>query len=404
MSLSPSLEGQVVPVGDLAREYLDTRTEVDAAVARVLPSGSYVLGPEVEAFERELGAYLRATRTITTGSGTAALQLALAAAGLGPGDEVITAPNSDCATTAAIAHTGATPVWADIDPDTLDLSPVATAEKITDKTRAILPIHMFGRPADMPALTALAAEHDLLVIEDACLAVGAESSGQRVGTWGALGCFSLAPSKILGGIGDGGVIVTGSDELKDKLTLLRNYGHSGGAPQPKNLSAEDSWQVLAAGFNERLDALGAAVLRAKLPTLDARIAARTRIAARYDAELAGLQGLQLPAPAPAGDRLVHHAYIVRTAQRQRFRQLLADRGIVTRTYYTPPLHLQPAFAHLGMGRGSFPEAEKAGDELVALPIFPQLRDDEQARVTEAVREVAGLIDDTTTDLSTGAEQ
>ena len=392
MALSP-LAGRIVPMGDLAREYADTRTEVDAAVARVLPTGSYVLGAEVEAFEQEFGAYIGAKHTITVGSGTAALQLALAAAGLGPGDEVITAPNSDCATTAAIVHTGATPVWADIDPQTLNLSPVAAAEKITANTRAILPIHMFGRPAEMEALTALAAEHRLLVIEDACLAVGAECAGQRVGTYGALGCFSLAPSKILGGIGDGGVIVTDSDELRDTLTLLRNYGHSGGAPQPQRLSAEDSWQVLSIGFNERLDALDAAVVRAKLPTLEARIAARARLAAVYDQELAGLPGLKLPAPARPGDRLVHHAYVVRANHRQRFRQLLADRGIVTHTYYTPPLHLQPAFAHLGIGRGSFPQAEKAGDELVALPMFPQLEDDEQAQVIDAVREVAGLLND-----------
>ena len=377
----------VVPMGDLAREYAACREEIDAAVARVLASGRYVLDEELRAFEAAFAAYVGRRFAVGVASGTAAIQLALVASGLEPGDEVITVPNSDSATATAITHAGGTHVWVDVDPQTFNMSPAALEERISERTRAVVPVHLFGQPADMDPLLELARRHGAIVIEDAALAVGAEYRGRRVGSFGELGCFSLAPSKILGGIGDGGVVVTDDPELEQRLRILRNYGHDSElAIDHGKLRGVDRWEVVTQGFNERLDALHAAVLHAKLPTLEGRIEARRRIAATYDAGLAGLRGVSVPHRLPDA-RHVFFAYVLLADDQERLRAGLAARGVASRLHYAPPLHLQPAFRELGYGPGSFPVAESVAVRMVGLPAFPQLTDGELERVVAAVRDV-----------------
>lgn len=372
-----------VPMLDLRLEYRELQPDIDAAIRRVVEGGEFVLGPEVAAFEAEFARYVGQAHAVGVASGTAALLLALIAAGIGPGHEVITAANTDVATTMAIAHSGATIVLADVDPRTFTIDPAAIAAKITPRTRAVVPVHLFGQPAALDPIVALAADHDLLVIEDATLAVGAEYRGRKVGTIGALGCFSFAPGKILGAYGDAGAVTTDDPALAERLRVLRNYGHDPSMVDRSGTTRFDGlWNVVAAGFNERLDSLQAAVLRAKLPTLEARIAARRRVAARYDEGLAGLA--LLPPRVEAGSRHVYRAYTILVEGRDAVRRRLAAAGIETRIYYAPPVHLQPAYRHPGLGPGSFPAAEAVADRMVSLPIFPEMRDDQIERVVEAL--------------------
>jgi dTDP-4-amino-4,6-dideoxygalactose transaminase len=377
----------VVPMGDLAREYAACRDEVDAAIARVLASGRYVLDEELRAFEAAFAAYVGRRFAVGVASGSAALQLALVASGLEPGDEVITVPNSDSATVTAITHAGGKVAWVDVDPETFNMSPAALEARISDRTRAVVPVHLFGQPADMDPLLDIARRHGAMVIEDAALAVGAEYRGRRVGSFGELGCFSLAPSKILGGIGDGGVVVTDDPELEQRLRVLRNYGHgSERTIDPDDLRGVDRWDVVTQGFNERLDSIHAAVVHAKLPTLEGRIAARRRVADTYDAGLAGLRGVSVPHRLPDA-RHVFFAYVLLADDQERLRAGLAARGVASRVHYVPPLHLQPAFGELGHGPGAFPVAESIAERMVGLPAFPQLTDGELDQVVAAVRDV-----------------
>ncbi len=377
----------VVPMGDLAREYNDCRDEIDAAIARVLASGRYVLDEELRAFEAAFAAYVGRRFAVGVASGSAALQLALVASGLEPGDEVITVPNSDSATVTAITHAAGKVAWVDVDPETFNMSPAALEARISSRTRAVVPVHLFGQPADMDPLLDIARRHGAMVIEDAALAVGAEYRGRRVGSFGELGCFSLAPSKILGGIGDGGVVVTDDPELERRLRVLRNYGHgSERTIDPDDLRGVDRWDVLSQGFNERLDSLHAAVVHAKLPTLEGRIAARRRVADTYDAGLAGLRGVSVPHRLPDA-RHVFFAYVLLADDQERLRAGLAARGVASRVHYVPPLHLQPAFGELGHGPGAFPVAESIAERMVGLPAFPQLTDGELDQVVAAVRDV-----------------
>ncbi len=377
----------VVPMGDLAREYAACRDEVDAAIARVLASGRYVLDEELRAFEAAFAAYVGRRFAVGVASGSAALQLALVASGLEPGDEVITVPNSDSATVTAITQAAGKVAWADVDPETFNMSPAALEARISDRTRAVVPVHLFGQPADMDPLLDIARRHGAMVIEDAALAVGAEYRGRRVGSFGELGCFSLAPSKILGGIGDGGVVVTDDPELEQRLRVLRNYGHgSERTIDPDDLRGVDRWDVVTQGFNERLDSIHAAVVHAKLPTLEGRIAARRRVADTYDAGLAGLRGVSVPHRLPDA-RHVFFAYVLLADDQERLRAGLAARGVASRVHYVPPLHLQPAFGELGHGPGAFPVAESIAERMVGLPAFPQLTDGELDQVVAAVRDV-----------------
>jgi len=361
-----------VAFNDLRAEYCSQKEEIDGAIRRVLESGKFVMGEELDAFEDEFALYCGAKYAVGVGSGTGALHLALLACGIGPGDEVITVPNTDLPTTAAISYSGATIVWVDVDPSTFNIDPDKIEAKITKRTKAILPVHLFGHPTDMDPIMEIAKRHNLLVIEDACLAVGAEYKGRKVGTIGDVGCFSLAPTKMLGAYGDGGAAITDSCEIADRIKVLRNYGHSlRMESESSELRGPAVWEQVTEGFNDRLDELQAAIVRAKLPTLEQRLARRRKIASEYNRLL---DGLDLVRPYEAHEvRHVYRAYTILVGQRDRVRDHLASKGIATRLYYAPPpLHLQPVYAHLGHRKGDFPVAEEIADRMLSLPIFPQM--------------------------------
>ena len=276
-------------MSNLRAEYDFLREEIDGAIRRVIESGNFVMGEELQAFEKEFALYCGAKYAVGVGSGTAALHLALLACDIGPGDEVITVPNTDIPTTTAITHCGAAIVWVDVDRRTFNIDPGKIEEKVTGRTKAILPVHLFGHPADMDPIMEIARRDHLLVIEDAALAVGAEYKGRKVGTIGDVGCFSLAPTKILGAYGDAGIVVTNRPAIADRIKVLRNYGEvSEVGEDAGNPLGVGTWTVVTGGFNERLDTLQAAILRAKLPTLEERITRRKDAAHRYNELLAQL--------------------------------------------------------------------------------------------------------------------
>ena len=377
-----------VPMGDLAAEYASLRSGIDGAVRRVLERGAYTLGPELEAFESEFAAYCGARHAVGVASGTAALMLALLACDLEPGDEVLTVPNTDTPTASAITHAGGRAALVDTHPRTFNMDPERLEDAITDRTKVILPVHLFGRPADLDPIAETARRRGLILIEDGALAVGAEYRGRKAGTFGAVGCFSLAPGKILAGPGQGGIAVTDDNALADRLRVLRNYGHAPGMSlDPADLLGGGGFVVLEEGYNERLDEIPAAVLRAKLPTLDDRIERRREAAALYDRLLADA-AVETP-PVDDENRNVYHSYNVLVDDRDEARRFLASKGVSTRTYYNPLLHLQPAYAYLGMGRGSLPNAEAAADRMMALPVFPQITDGQVEQAAEALIEFAG---------------
>jgi dTDP-4-amino-4,6-dideoxygalactose transaminase len=368
-----------------AREYEACRQEIDKAIARVLQSGRYVLEEELLAFEAEFAAYVGRQFAVGVSSGTAALKLALLAAGLRPGGEVITTPNSDSPASTAISHAGLAVVWADIDPRTFNLSPSALEAKISPRTRAVIPVHLFGQPAAMDEILKICRRHHLLVIEDAATATGAMYHGTKTGNFGDLACFSFAPSKPLGGVGDGGMVVTDDAELDKRLRILRNYGHADqGNTNFRDLLGASEWQVVLQGFNERLDSLHAAILRAKLVTLESRLEARRRIASTYDEAFSTLGNVQVPYQVQ-DTRHVYYAYNILVRDQGPFRRGLAECGVASRLYYAPPLHLQPAFQYLGQGPGAFPVAEEVGLHMVGLPVFPVMSDSEIAQVISAVQ-------------------
>jgi dTDP-4-amino-4,6-dideoxygalactose transaminase len=325
------------------------------------------------------------------GSGTAALHLALLACGIGPGDEVITVPNTDIPTTMTITHCGAAIVWVDVDRRSFNIDPGKIEEKITERTKAILPVHLFGHPADMDPIIEIARRHDLLVIEDAALAVGAEYKHHKVGAIGDVGCFSLAPTKILGAYGDAGIVVTNQQKTADRIKVLRNYGH--GLDMEENAESTlgvRMWELVAEGFNERLDALQAAILRAKLPTLEERITQRREVAHKYNEFLAGLD---LVTPYEADDvKHVYRAYTILVDNREQVREYLASKDIASRIYYVPPLHVQPAYEHLGFSPGDFPVAEETAARMLSLPIFPEITDEQIAEVVSALEDCISFAD------------
>lgn len=373
-----------VPMLDLRAEYHELKDEIDAAIQRVVESGKFVMGHEMEAFEAEFAAYCGAAHAVGVGSGTAALHLALLACDVGPGDEIITVPNTDIPTTMTISHCGAEIVWVDTQPRTFNIDPQKIEERITPRTKAILPVHMFGYPADMDPIMEIAARHDLLVIEDAALAVGAEYHGRKAGTLGHVGCFSLAPTKILGAYGDAGIVVTDDPEIADRIRVLRNYGHA--LEMEENLTGAlgiETWKLVVEGYNERLDSLQAAILRAKLPTLDERIARRRAAAHRYDERFADLD--LLPPYEAAGVKHVYRGYVIQVDERERLRRHLAARDIATRLYYVPLLHVQPAYEAMGLDYGAFPVAEETASKMIALPLFPEITDAQIDAVVSAVR-------------------
>ena len=349
-------------------QYLAHKKQIDTAVQRVLDSGWYILGEEVKQFEAEFASYTGAGHALGVGNGTEAIHLALAACGIGQGDEVITVSHTAVATVAAIELTGATPVLVDIDPRyfTLDVSLVEKA--ITPRTRAIVPVHIYGQPVDMDAVMAIARRHGLRVIEDCAQAHGATWQGKRVGSIGDLGCFSFYPTKNLGALGDGGMVVTGDQELAAKARLLREYGWA------------ERFISHFPGWNSRLDEIQAAVLRVKLPFLDADNQARREIAAIYG-ELAG--DLDLPAVRP-GVEHVFHLYVTRSTRRDELLKHLREKGIGAAVHYPAPVHLQPAYRGRLPGGNALPETERAAREILSLPIYPELTDTEQHTVKKAV--------------------
>jgi dTDP-4-amino-4,6-dideoxygalactose transaminase len=374
-----------VPLIDLTAEEVEAGEAVRAAIADVLARRRFILGPHVERFEAAVAAYLGVPHAIGVASGTDALVLALGALGVGPGDAVVTTPFSFFATASAIVRVGARPLFADIDPVTFNLDPAAVAALLARggaRVKAILPVHLFGRMAPMAALGALAARHGCALVEDAAQAIGARAEEGAAGTIGAVGCLSFYPTKNLGGVGDGGMVVTAATEVAARVRRDRHQGQV------------DAYVHETIGLCSRLDALQAAVLGAKLPLLDGWNARRRAIAGCYAAAfeergLAGRAGAPLVLPAPAGAAHVFHQYVVRAPRRDALRAHLAAAGVGTGVYYHLPLHRQPALAVLGHAPGSFPEAERAAAEVLALPMYPALTAAQVARVVDAVAKFYG---------------
>ena len=368
-----------VPFVDLAAQHAALRSEIDAAIARVIDQGQFVLGEEVTRFEEELAAYCGTGFAVGVASGLDALTLALAALGIGPGDEVITAANTFIATALAIVRVGARPLLVDCDPETLSIDVEQVAAAITPRTRAILPVHLYGRLADMPRLIQLAERHGIALIEDVAQAHGAALDGRAAGAWGSAGCFSFYPSKNLGALGDGGAVVTSDAELAKKLRKLRNYG------------GQMKYHHELAGFNSRLDTLQAAVLRVKLPHLDEWNHARRQAAAKLRELLAtanvNLRALPRDAEFPIDH--VQHLFPIEVDHRDEVARRLTDRGIGVAIHYPTPVHLTPAMAHLGHRLGAFPVAERAANRLLSLPLYPEIRDEQLQRVAATVRALVG---------------
>lgn len=361
----------MIPQANPKAQYLAHKDEIDAAIARVLASGRYILGQECAAFERELAEYIGVRFAIGVGSGTEALHLALAACGLGPGDEVIAPAQTAVASVAAIELTGATPVLVDIDPLSFNLDPNRLEAAITPRTRAVIPVHLYGQAADLEPILSIARRHGLRVIEDCAQAIGATYRGRRVGSWGDVAAFSFYPTKNLGAIGDGGLVATSDPALAERAGLLRQYG----------------WRARyisdMAGWNTRLDELQAAILRVKLRHLEADTAVRRKWVAFYDEQLAG-GPVRLPQEMAYG-RHVYHLYAVRHPRRDELQAHLGRLGVGTLIHYPAPIHLQPAYlGRLGQA-GSFPEAERAAREVLSLPLYPELTQEQARAVVEAVR-------------------
>jgi len=364
-----------VPFLDLKAQYQSLREEIRPAIDRVLDSGSFILGAEVAAFEREFAAYCGVAQAVGVNSGTSALHLALLAAGIGPGDEVLTVPFTFVATVAAIRYTGARPVFVDIDPVSFTVNVKQLAAAITPRTKAILPVHLYGQMADMDPILACARQHGLIVIEDAAQAHGATYQGRRAGSLGDLGCFSFYPGKNLGAYGEGGLVVTNHPAYAKTIAMLRDWGQA------------QKYQHVLPGYNYRLEGLQGAVLRVKLRHLEAWTEARRACAARYDHLLAGA-GVQTPAALP-DRRHVYHVYAIRVPHRDTVQPALAAQGIQTGIHYPIPVHLLPAHADLGYKAGAFPAAEAAAAEVLSLPLYPELTAAQQAQVVQALRQVVG---------------
>jgi len=360
----------VIPFVDLKAQYSEIKNEVNAAIQGVLETCQFTLGSEVAAFEQEFAAYCQAHYGIGVNTGTSALHLALLAAGIGPNDEVITVPFTFVATVAAIYYTGAKPVFVDIDPHTFTMDVKAIEAAITDKTKAIIPVHLYGQPADMDPILAIAKRHGLIVVEDACQAHGAEYKGKRVGALGDMGCFSFYPGKNLGAYGEGGMVVTNNTEYTRTIRMLRDWG------------AEQKYQHVLKGYNFRLEGIQGAVLRVKLRHLEVWTEARRSAASYYDELFSGSKVVTPEAMSYA--RHVYHIYAIRTKRRSEWQQALQAKGIQTGIHYPIPVHLLPAYADLGYKQGEFPHSEQAANEVLSLPMFAELSRAQCQAVTEAV--------------------
>jgi dTDP-4-amino-4,6-dideoxygalactose transaminase len=361
----------IIPLVDLKAQYRDVKPEVDAAVAAVLEGGNFILGPEVGAFEKEFAAYCETRFAVGVNSGTSALHLALLACGVGPGDEVITTAFTFVATVAAIEYTGARAVLVEVDPVSLTIDPDRIESAITARTKAIVPVHLYGLPADMDPIMSIALAHGLVVVEDAAQAHGAEYKRRRAGSIGDIGCFSFYPGKNLGAAGDGGAITTANEDYARTVRMLRDWG------------AEQKYLHVMKGFNFRLDEIQAAILRVKLRRLEVWTELRRQHARTYGS-LLGESPVRLP-HASNDARHVYHLYVVRTLERDRVRSELHAAGVQAGIHYPIPVHLQPAYANLGYRRGDFPETERAAGEVLSLPLYPEMTARALERVARIVK-------------------
>ena len=372
MSAMPTRAAMTVPLLDLKAQYAEIRADVDAAVRSVMESARFIGGPEVKGLEEEVARYSQCAHAIGCASGTDALLLALWALGVGPGDEVITTAYSFFASAGTIANNGATPVFVDIDPRTYNLDPHRLEAAFTPRTKAVMPVHLYGQCADMTTIRAICDQHRVFLIEDAAQAIGSEWEGKRAGSMSDYGCFSFFPSKNLGGAGDGGMIVTQNPEYAERVRMLREHGS-----KPKYYHS-------MVGTNSRLDALQAAILRVKLRHLDRWSEARAKNASLYDQLFEGS-----PVGRPYRDprtRHIYNQYVIRVPKRDDLKKHLSERGIGTEIYYPVPLHLQKCFAMLGYKPGDMPQSEAAAAETLALPIYPELTEDQIRYVAASVRE------------------
>jgi dTDP-4-amino-4,6-dideoxygalactose transaminase len=363
-----------VPLLDLKAQYRSIKADVDAAIAEVMESQHFILGPKVEQCERAVARYSECSHAVGVSSGTDALLACLMVENIGTGDEVITTPYTFFATAGAMARLGAVPIFVDIDPITYNLDASQIESKVTNRTRAIMPVHLYGQMADMESVMWVAEKHGLTVIEDAAQAIGAEHKGRRAGSIGHYGCLSFFPSKNLGAAGDGGMIVTNDAERAEKLVCLRAHGS-----KPK-------YHHKVVGGNFRLDAIQAAVVSAKLPHLDSWTAARQRNAERYDGLFAASGLDMVSVPKVVTDHHIFNQYVIRVPRRDELKAALQRKGVGTEVYYPVPMHLQECFAYLGHTAGAFPESEAAANETLALPVYPELVDAQARYVVECIQE------------------
>lgn len=361
-----------IPFVDLKTQYRNLKPAMDAAVQSVMERGAFIMGKEHGEFERAFAAYIGVKHCLGVSSGTEALELALQACNIGSGDEVITVPNTFIATTEAITHSGAKLCWVEVDPRTYNMDPKNIEAAITPQTKALLPVHLYGQPADMEPIMGIAREHHLLVIEDCAQAHGGKYHGQKVGTFGDVACFSFYPGKNLGAYGDGGAVLTNKDEIAERVKLLRNHG------------AREKYVHEMEGYCNRLDNLQAAVLGVKLPHLDNRNESRRRAAATYDRLLRGIPNVVTPYVLPETEP-VYHLYVVQVPDRDRLQAYLKAQAIETGIHYPIPLHQQPAYAHLGFRPEDFPISAALGPKILSLPMFPELTDDQIEYVTNSIK-------------------
>jgi dTDP-4-amino-4,6-dideoxygalactose transaminase len=362
----------MIPMVDLKRQFNDIRDEIFAVITEVLESSQYILGPKVMELEKKIAQYHGVAEAIGVASGTDALHLAVEALGIGEGDEVITTPFTFFATAEAIMYTGATPVFVDIEPDTMNIDPVEIEKKITEKTRAIMPVHIFGHPADMGKILQIAKKHNLRIIEDCAQSFGADMEGRKTGSFGDAGCFSFYPSKNLGAFGDGGMILLNDLAIAADIRKLRNHGSRG------------HYRHESVGFNSRLDEIQAGILLVKFRRIDQYNEQRRQKAAIYNQLLSG--SVELPVERP-GCRHVYHQYTMRSKNRDRIQKVLQEKGVSSVVYYPVPVHLQEAVNFLGYKKGDLPIAEEASERVLSLPVYPELEETSIRDIAEIINNV-----------------